>query len=126
MPYVYDLTLGMPHTNHRGLSEPLLLMQAALAGNDHARATALIDWFTQRLQKDTLQTTAELIAHAALPALDVEPLEPATLALLDKAAKNLVNAKADPRANALQLHLARHQLDRTQRHDALHRRRSRI
>jgi probable biosynthetic protein (TIGR04098 family) len=28
MAYVYDLTLGLPHTNHRGLSEPLLLMQA--------------------------------------------------------------------------------------------------
>lgn len=28
MPYVYDLTLGLPHTNHRGLSEPLLLMHA--------------------------------------------------------------------------------------------------
>ena len=28
MAYVYDLTLGLPHTNHRGLSEPLLLMHA--------------------------------------------------------------------------------------------------
>ena len=28
MTYVYDLTLGLPHTNHRGLSEPLLLMHA--------------------------------------------------------------------------------------------------
>jgi hypothetical protein len=28
MTYFYDLTLGLPHTNHRGLSEPLLLMQA--------------------------------------------------------------------------------------------------
>ncbi len=26
--YTYDLTLGLPHTNHRGLSEPLLLMHA--------------------------------------------------------------------------------------------------
>ena len=24
----YDLTLGLPHTNHRGLSEPFLLMYA--------------------------------------------------------------------------------------------------
>ena len=29
MPYLYDLTLGMPHTNHRGLSEPVLLKHAA-------------------------------------------------------------------------------------------------
>ncbi|HMB81057.1 MAG TPA: LnmK family bifunctional acyltransferase/decarboxylase [Vicinamibacterales bacterium] len=28
MTYFYDLTLGLPHTNHRGLSEPLLLMSA--------------------------------------------------------------------------------------------------
>lgn len=28
MPYSYDLTLGLPHTNHRGLSELLLLMHA--------------------------------------------------------------------------------------------------
>jgi len=28
MTYFYDLMLGLPHTNHRGLSEPLLLMQA--------------------------------------------------------------------------------------------------
>jgi probable biosynthetic protein (TIGR04098 family) len=28
MPYIHDLTLGLPHTNHRGLSEPLLLMHA--------------------------------------------------------------------------------------------------
>jgi probable biosynthetic protein (TIGR04098 family) len=28
-PYLYDLRLGMPHTNYWGLSEPLLLMQAA-------------------------------------------------------------------------------------------------
>src|SRR5262249_48646824 len=91
------------------LTARVLLMQAALAGKDHARAAALIEWFTQRLQKDSLQTSAELTAHAAVPALDVEQLEPAALALLDKAAKNLINAKADPRANALQLHLARHQ-----------------
>lgn len=26
--YTYDLPLGLPHTNYRGLSEPLLLMQA--------------------------------------------------------------------------------------------------
>jgi probable biosynthetic protein (TIGR04098 family) len=31
MAYVYDLVLGLPHTNHRGLSEPLLLMQAGHA-----------------------------------------------------------------------------------------------
>lgn len=28
MTHVYDLTLGLPHTNYRGLSEPHLLMQA--------------------------------------------------------------------------------------------------
>ncbi len=28
MTYSYDLTLGLPHTNHRGLSEPLLMMHA--------------------------------------------------------------------------------------------------
>lgn len=28
MAYFYDLRLGLPHTNHRGLSEPLLLMHA--------------------------------------------------------------------------------------------------
>jgi probable biosynthetic protein (TIGR04098 family) len=28
MTYTYDLTLGLPHTNYRGLSEPLLLMHA--------------------------------------------------------------------------------------------------
>ena len=28
MAYFYDLTLGLPHTNHRGLSEPLLLQHA--------------------------------------------------------------------------------------------------
>ena len=28
MTYVYDVTLGLPHTNHRGLDEPHLLMYA--------------------------------------------------------------------------------------------------
>lgn len=28
MAHFYDLTLGLPHTNHRGLSEPLLLQHA--------------------------------------------------------------------------------------------------
>lgn len=28
MTYLYDLTLGLPHTNHCGLAEPLLLMHA--------------------------------------------------------------------------------------------------
>jgi probable biosynthetic protein (TIGR04098 family) len=28
MAYFYDLTLGLPHTNHRGFSEPLLLQHA--------------------------------------------------------------------------------------------------
>ena len=28
MVYFYDLTLGLPHTNHRGLAEPLLLQHA--------------------------------------------------------------------------------------------------
>ena len=28
MAYFHDLTLGLPHTNHRGLSEPLLLQHA--------------------------------------------------------------------------------------------------
>src|SRR5205814_8917618 len=52
------------------LSARVLLAHAALAGGDTARAAAALDWLAQRLQKDTLQTTAELVCHAALPALE--------------------------------------------------------
>jgi hypothetical protein len=93
------------------LTARVLLAQAALAGNDASRTAALIDWFGQRLQKDTLQTTAELVCHATLPALDIQPLEPAALALLDKAAKNLTSARGGNQAGNLQLHLARHQFE---------------
>jgi tetratricopeptide (TPR) repeat protein len=91
------------------LTARVLLAQAAVAGNDNGRMIALMEWFAQRLQKDTLQSTAELIAHAAAPAVSNSALETPALALLEKAAKNLANAKADARANGALLFLARHQ-----------------
>src|SRR5262249_4739843 len=74
----------------------VLVAQAALVGKVTNQLPPLLDWFSLRMQKDTLQNTAELISHVALPLLDHPewaPVEPAAAALLDKAAKNLANPR---------------------------------
>jgi tetratricopeptide (TPR) repeat protein len=103
------------------LSARVLLAQAAFAGKDKSQVPAQLDWFTQRMQKDTLQNTAELIAHVALPLLDHaewEAVERASAALLDKAAKNLSNSRAERQANGLMLQLARHQFAKNRPEEA--------
>ncbi|HEY1377965.1 MAG TPA: DUF1583 domain-containing protein, partial [Gemmataceae bacterium] len=94
------------------LTAHVLLGQVALTAGDAGRVAAELDWFTQRLAKDTLLTTAELACHVALPALERPESESAALALLDRAAKNLGTNQNDTRSSALRLHLARHQFRR--------------
>ncbi|HTK78773.1 MAG TPA: DUF1583 domain-containing protein, partial [Gemmataceae bacterium] len=103
------------------LSARVLLAQTAVAGKQPSPLPALLDWFTQRMQKDTLQNTADLVAHVALPLLDQPEwtdLEPAAAALLDKAAKNLANSRAERQANGLMLQLARHQFAKNRPEEA--------
>src|SRR5581483_6668625 len=100
------------------LSARVLLAQAAVVGKDAARLRPLLDWFAKRMQKDTLQNTAELVAHVALPVLEAPEHEPAAVALLDKAAKNLANSRAEQQANGLMIRLARHHFAKNRADDA--------
>jgi hypothetical protein len=65
----------------------VLLAQTALAARDHGRAKELLKGLGERLQKDTLRNTAELIAHVAWPALSQPDLEASALPVLEGFAK---------------------------------------
>jgi hypothetical protein len=90
------------------LNAQVLLLQARLAGGDAGRAKEHLTWLDGRLQKDSLQTSAELAFHAALPALAQPDLAPAALPLLERAAKALAQATPDEPTTSLLLVLARH------------------
>ena len=92
----------------------VLLAQLALATGDRQAATASFDWLRQRIAGETLQSSAEMACHAALPALDDGELAPKAVGIVETAAKNL-SAQPNQQSNdepaaSLLLLLARHQL----------------
>ncbi|HQU42837.1 MAG TPA: hypothetical protein PK867_08490, partial [Pirellulales bacterium] len=92
----------------------VLLAQLALATGDRQAATASFDWLRQRIAGETLQSSAEMACHAALPALDDAELAPKAVGIVETAAKNL-SAQPNQQSNdepaaSLLLLLARHQL----------------
>ncbi len=92
----------------------VLLAQLALATGDRQAAAEHLDWLRERLAGETLQNSAELACHAALPALDDPALAAKALGIVEAAAANLSaqsrqNSNDEPAASLLLL-VARHQL----------------
>src|SRR5262249_463710 len=77
------------------------------AKND-AQAAELLKELTQRLQKDTLQTTADLIVPSAADALERPELATLALPALEKAARNLAASNAHQKATELSFRMARY------------------
>ena len=91
------------------LSARVLLAQLGLARKDYALATPPLEAIDQRMAKDTLQTSAELACHAALPALAVAETEKAALPILDQAVKTLSSGTASEEpVTSLHVALARY------------------
>jgi hypothetical protein len=93
------------------LNAHIMLLQASLAGGNAARPKELLTWLDGQLQKDSLQTSAELAFHAALPALARADLAPTALPLLERAVKTLAQATPDEPTTSLLLLLARHHFE---------------
>ncbi|HEX7447792.1 MAG TPA: DUF1583 domain-containing protein, partial [Pirellulales bacterium] len=92
----------------------VLLAQLAQAGGDRAAAIEHFAWLAERISGETLQSSAELACHAALPALADDELAPKAIAIVETAAKNLAaqtnqNSNDEPAASLLML-VGRHQL----------------
>jgi tetratricopeptide (TPR) repeat protein len=90
------------------LSARALLLTLALRAKDDAQAAELLKELTQRLQKDTLQTTADLVVPAAADALERAELGPLALPALEKAARNLAANNAHQKATELFFRMARY------------------
>lgn len=92
----------------------VLLVQLALATGDRQAAADHLDWLRERIASETLQNSAELACHAALPALDDAALAPKALGIVERAAANLSaqsrQTSDDEPAASLLLLVARHQL----------------
>ncbi len=108
---VDDLARVAEARRDQALAEPgvtVLLALLAIGSNDDTKAGKALDSLTSRLQKDTLQNSAELACHAAVLALDRPALTKQAEALLELAVKNLaIQNSAEPR-NSLQRLLAHH------------------
>lgn len=96
------------------LSGRVLLVQLALATGDRKVAEENLDWLSQRIVSETLQNSAELACHAALPALEHAELAPKALGIVETAAKNLAasarQSSNDEPAASLLLLAGRHHL----------------
>ncbi len=85
----------------------VLLVQLGLAGKDPKLTIETLDWFAERMKKDTLQNTAEMACHAALPALRVPDTSAAALPVIELAVKNLSGQNQEEPTGMLRLALAR-------------------
>ncbi|HEX7376189.1 MAG TPA: hypothetical protein VF278_03710, partial [Pirellulales bacterium] len=92
----------------------VLLAQLALAAGDRQAAGESLAWLNRRLSGETLQNSAQIACHAALPALNDKELATKAVSIVELAAKNLsaqVNQSSnDEPVASLLLLLARHQL----------------
>ncbi|MGH7200770.1 MAG: DUF1583 domain-containing protein, partial [Planctomycetaceae bacterium] len=105
------------------LSSEILLTQLALAERDGERASELLGKLKERLVQDSLQHTATMACHVAVPALEGEATADAALPLLRQATDNLARGDTSDEEplSTLVLLLARHEF----RHgDAEHGRRA--
>ncbi len=85
----------------------VLLAQLGLASKDSKLTIETLGWFAERLKKDTLQNTAEMACHAALPALLVTETSPAALPVIEMAVKNLSGQNLEEPTGSIRLVLAR-------------------
>src|SRR5205085_2053245 len=89
---VDELRQAIEQRRTKPTSEPaatVLLAQLGMASADDAQATRALKDLDARLGRDTLQNSAELACHAAVPALGVPALAPPAGAVLERAVKNL-------------------------------------
>lgn len=89
----------------------ILLAQVGLAGKNAKLAEANLDWLGQRMQKDTLQNTAELTCHVAVPALYASDTMKTALPVLEKAIKNLSGHNSEEPVGSVMLAVARFHFD---------------
>lgn len=92
----------------------VLLAQLAMETGDRQGAAKNLDWLRERIASETLESSAELACHAALPALADARLETKALGIVETAARNLSTranqTSNDEPAASLLLLVARHQL----------------
>jgi hypothetical protein len=95
------------------LSALVLRAQVELASGRPAAASPILEAIEARLAQDSLRASAELAAHAALPALEFAESEAAAGLVLDRAIKNLSgqSTTAEPTVTLMQA-LGGHHLDR--------------
>jgi tetratricopeptide (TPR) repeat protein len=67
----------------------VLAVQLAIANKDEAGAVKLLQGLADRLKRDTLQNTAELACHAAIPALDLPGASNLAMPMVEAAAKTM-------------------------------------
>ncbi len=89
----------------------ILMLELALRTKNNPEALQVIKELGDRLQRDTLQTTANLIAGALRQALTQPELSPAVEPVLERAVKNLAGNN-HRQAQDLLFQLAQHYFDR--------------
>ncbi len=94
------------------LNARMMLLSLAMRSKNHAEGLQLIKEFGERLQQDTLQTTANSVAAALSPALKQPELCAAALPVLERAAKNLAGGNNDDQAQEILYPLAQSWFDR--------------
>ena len=93
------------------LSGLVILARLDLTSGHPEGVVATLDRIETRLRKDTLKVSAELAAHAALPALRDAKTEKSARALLEQAIKNLSALPGSEPLGSLMTALAGHDLD---------------
>jgi hypothetical protein len=88
----------------------VLLGQVARGLADNASTQTALGNLARRLEKDKLQTTAELACLVALPSLADPATEGPALAVVEAATKSLSGTNTSEPAESLHIALARHQL----------------
>lgn len=91
----------------------VLLCQLAQAEGKSEAIVATLGALGKRLEKDSLQTSAELVCHAALPALNLKEAEPvrAAVSIVESAAKSFGNSNVEEPAGTILITLARFQFE---------------
>jgi tetratricopeptide (TPR) repeat protein len=89
----------------------VLLAELAIESGDSSHGLELLAELAKRLQKDTLQTTAEFIGGAAVSAIEHKELAGAAIPIIEQAAKNLAISNRIDEVQALLLRVVRFQLE---------------
>ena len=93
------------------LPAKVLLAQLAIASGEESRTAELLVDLSKRLQRDSLQTTSEMIGDVALSALAHKELAAAAVPIVEQAAKNLAASNRFDEAQAMLLRVVRFHLD---------------